>query len=182
LKHNVVSLSRLHKAQTWYEKPVQVTVRIKKSTFIILGLVVYILWSHLVSAAALPPTDPAPIQLTKIAIVKKIPTIKSRVIKPLAKVPVPAPKPAVQAVARPSVVSGCGDNSYAHFIYEHESGCNTGAVNALGCRGIGQACPGSKLPCGADYACQNAYFTNYAISTYGSWANAYSFWLAHSWW
>lgn len=81
-----------------------------------------------------------------------------------------------------SIVSGCGDNQYAHFIYMHESGCNLNAVNAGGCRGIGQACPGSKLPCGADYACQNAFFTAYANSAYGGWAGAYNFWLAHRWW
>ena len=81
-----------------------------------------------------------------------------------------------------SVVPGCGDNVYANFIYTHESGCNLNSVNFLGCRGIGQACPGSKLPCGADYGCQNAYFSNYAISRYGSWAGAYAFWVAHSWW
>lgn len=76
---------------------------------------------------------------------------------------------------------GCGDNSYAQFIYQHESSCNLNAMNASGCRGIGQACPGSKLPCGADYACQNAYFTNYA-NKYGGWAGAYQFWLGHGWW
>lgn len=84
--------------------------------------------------------------------------------------------------AAPATVEGCGDNEYAHFIYMHESGCNLNAVNAGGCRGIGQACPGSKLPCGADYACQNTWFSNYAISAYGSWEAAYSFWLSHSWW
>jgi Tfp pilus assembly protein PilN len=86
------------------------------------------------------------------------------------------------AAALPRVVDGCGDNKYAHFIYMHESGCNLSASNSIGCRGIGQACPGGKLPCTADYACQNAWFTNYAIKRYGSWANAYAFWLQHSWW
>ncbi len=93
----------------------------------------------------------------------------------------------VYAAERPqtaasSVVSGCGDNSYANYIYMHESGCNLNAVNAGGCRGIGQACPGSKLPCGADYACQNAFFTQYANATYGGWAGAYNFWLNNHWW
>lgn len=81
-----------------------------------------------------------------------------------------------------SVIHGCGDNSYANFIYMHESGCNLNAVNAGGCRGIGQACPGSKLPCGADYACQNAFFTKYANATYGGWSGAYAFWQSHGWW
>lgn len=84
--------------------------------------------------------------------------------------------------ATPSVVPNCGDNSYAQYIYQHESGCNLNAVNSGGCRGIGQACPGSKLPCGADYACQNAWFSNYAVQRYGSWENAYYFWVANHYW
>ena len=67
-------------------------------------------------------------------------------------------------------------------IYMKESGNNPLAVNSIGCRGIGQACPGSKLPCGADYACQDAWFTNYAIQRYGSWDAAWTFWQANHWW
>ncbi|MBX4188517.1 LysM peptidoglycan-binding domain-containing protein, partial [Candidatus Saccharibacteria bacterium] len=75
-------------------------------------------------------------------------------------------------------VAGCGDNSYANFIYSHESGCRTTAMSPNGCYGIGQACPASKIAhCGADYACQNAFFTAYA-GKYGGWAGAYSFWVA----
>lgn len=86
--------------------------------------------------------------------------------------------PAVQAAP----VSGCGDNSYANFIYSHESGCRTTAMSPNGCYGIGQACPASKLAyCGADYACQNAFFTAYA-GKYGGWAGAYNFWVSHGWW
>jgi parvulin-like peptidyl-prolyl isomerase len=73
-------------------------------------------------------------------------------------------------------------NKYKDFIYMHESSCNPGAVNSIGCRGIGQACPGSKLPCGNDFACQDKWFSNYAIKRYGSWEKAYQFWLANSWW
>lgn len=81
-------------------------------------------------------------------------------------------------------VAGCGDNFYANYIYMHESGCRTHNPNGLGCDGIGQACPASKVigPCGYDYACQNAWFTNYAIGRYGSWAGAYQFWVANHWW
>ena len=86
------------------------------------------------------------------------------------------------AASLPSGYSGCGDNQYANYIYMKESGCRTTAVNSIGCRGIGQACPGDKLPCGDDYACQNAWFTNYAVQRYGSWEGAYNFWLNHSWW
>ena len=90
----------------------------------------------------------------------------------------------VAAVAAPSSapVAGCGDNAYANFIYSHESGCRTTAMSPNGCYGIGQACPASKLAyCGADYACQNAFFTAYA-GKYGGWAGAYAFWVAHGWW
>jgi len=82
----------------------------------------------------------------------------------------------------PVSVSGCGDNSYANYIYMHESGCNTASSSANGCFGIGQACPASKLAyCGTDYACQNDYFTSYA-NKYGGWAGAYNFWVSHGWW
>ena len=81
-----------------------------------------------------------------------------------------------------AAVAGCGDNTYANFIYSHESGCRTTAMSPNGCYGIGQACPASKIAyCGADYACQNAFFTAYA-GKYGGWAGAYAFWIAHGWW
>lgn len=84
-------------------------------------------------------------------------------------------------------VNGCGDNEYANYIYMHESGCRTNAFGSLtelgrAC-GIGQALPCSKLPCALDdYNCQNAWFTNYAIQRYGSWYNAYVYWLNHHNW
>jgi LysM repeat protein len=98
---------------------------------------------------------------------------------PIDKTPVVS---APTAQAAPLSVSGCGDNSYANYIYMHESGCNTASSSANGCFGIGQACPASKLTyCGTDYACQNAFFTSYA-SKYGGWAGAYNFWTSHGWW
>lgn len=83
-----------------------------------------------------------------------------------------------------TAVSG-SDAEYKAFIYNHESGNNPLARNAGGCLGLGQACPGSKLLAvcpNLDYACEDAFFTNYAIGRYGSWAGAYSFWLSHRWW
>ena len=69
------------------------------------------------------------------------------------------------------------------FIYMHESSNNPAAVNSIGCRGLGQACPGSKLPCSSsDYACQDEWFTNYMLQRYGSWNNARAFWIANNWW
>lgn len=65
------------------------------------------------------------------------------------------------------------------FIYAHESGNDPTAVNKDGCRGLGQACPGSKLPCKAkEYACQDVWFTNYMKDRYGTWEKAKAHWLA----
>lgn len=86
-------------------------------------------------------------------------------------------------------VANCGDNQYAQFIYMHESGCRTTALNSIGCYGIGQSCPASKIAhCGSDYACQNAWFSNYAkkycyLGTANNcWYGSYLFWLANRWW
>jgi len=69
------------------------------------------------------------------------------------------------------------------FIYMKESGNNPAAVNPIGCRGLGQACPGSKLPCSdSDYTCQDNWFTNYMLERYGSWEAARQFWLQNNWW
>lgn len=101
-------------------------------------------------------------------------------IKPVVvarKAPV-APKPVTSAP-----VGSCGDNYYANYIYMRESGCRTHIYNSIGCYGIGQSCPASKIAhCGADYACQNAWFSNYAVQRYGSWQGAYNFWLRNHWW
>ncbi len=74
-------------------------------------------------------------------------------------------------------------NAAKVFIYSHESGNNPNATNSNGCYGLGQDCNGRvRSLCGADYACQDSFFTNYAMSRYGSWANAQAFWLSHHWW
>ena len=85
-------------------------------------------------------------------------------------------------VAAPVAVSPATGGDAKAFIYNHESGNNPAAVNSAGCRGLGQACPGSKLPCGNDYACQDAYFTSYMQGRYGTWEAAMAFWLSHNWW
>lgn len=90
-----------------------------------------------------------------------------------------------------SAMGACGDNQYAAYIYGMESGgrvvgnCNPTSRNGGGCLGIGQACPGSKLLAvcpNLDYACENTFFTNYAIGKYGSWEAAYNFHVANGWW
>jgi len=90
-------------------------------------------------------------------------------------------------IPKPSVVSqvNCGDNVYKQYIYQHESGCRTDAVNSIGCTGIGQACPGSKIRNACpdlNFACQDAWFSNYAVQRYGSWERAYNFWVQNRWW
>lgn len=89
-----------------------------------------------------------------------------------------APAPA------PVAVSGCGDNFYKQFIYQHESGCSTAAINpSSGSCGLGQAWPCSKLPCSlSDWVCQDNFFNNYAIARYGSWEAAYYYWVSHRNW
>jgi len=84
---------------------------------------------------------------------------------------------------KPTTTYSLPANQAKAFIYQKESGNNPAAVNSIGCRGLGQACPGSKLPCSnSDYACQDAWFTNYAMQRYGSWEKAYQFWIANNWW
>lgn len=103
------------------------------------------------------------------------------------KKPVEAPRTA-QATKTPvtktsGAVSNCGDNEYARYIYMKESGCRTNAINPIGCYGIGQSCPRSKIAhCGDSYTCQNAWFSQYAKDRYGGWAQAYQFWLRNHWW
>lgn len=91
---------------------------------------------------------------------------------------------AQEAEAQANARQTGSDNPYKAFIYWHESGNNPWAVNASsGACGLGQALPCSKMGCAlGDYACQDAWFDRYAISSYGSWYNAYCFWLRHSWW
>lgn len=74
-------------------------------------------------------------------------------------------------------------NAAKAFIYSRESGNNPNATNPNGCYGIGQDCNGVvRSTCGANYACQDQYFTNYAVNRYGSWEGAYSFWQQNHWW
>lgn len=74
-------------------------------------------------------------------------------------------------------------NSAKAYIYARESGNNPNATNPNGCYGLGQDCNGVvRGQCGADYACQDQFFTNYAMRRYGSWENALAFWQSHHWW
>jgi len=76
------------------------------------------------------------------------------------------------------------ENEAKAYIYMHESGNNPSAINkGSGACGIGQALPCSKMDCElGDYACQDAWFTDYMEHRYGSWAKAKEFWVANRWW
>jgi hypothetical protein len=80
------------------------------------------------------------------------------------------------------------DFSYVDYIISHESGWAPTKWNygGSGAYGLGQALPATKMaPYGTDYMTnpitQLKWATAY-VSRYGSWANAYYFWLAHSYW
>lgn len=86
-------------------------------------------------------------------------------------------------ISVPQAYSVPADEAKA-YIYQHESGNNPGAINASsGACGLGQALPCSKMPCSLDdYACQDNYFTQYMEQRYGTWDNAYNWWISHKWW
>ena len=124
--------------------------------------------------------QPAPQTQTVTEVVQEAPKVADTIT---SEAPTPEPQTVpVQVEIPPSQPVTCGDNTYANYIYMHESSCNVNAVNSIGCRGIGQACPGNKLPCSSDYNCQNKWFTNYALTRYGSWYQAYIFWRNNRWW
>lgn len=181
----------------WWNKPH--TIHIGKKTIIIGVLAVFLAFQtfwprsiHIVYAGpdTKPPVGNPLIPLTpkKIATLPVSDLQPVQPLQPIEVAPTPTQAPNTQSSTNnlPNlVVAGCGDNAQANFIYMHESGCRTGAQNAGGCLGIGQACPGSKLLAvcpSLDYACENSFFTGYANARYGGWAGAYAFWVANSWW
>lgn len=80
-----------------------------------------------------------------------------------------------------------GDYGYADYIISHESNWNPTAQNASGAYGLCQALPGSKMAsAGPDWATnpvtQLRWCNGYAVGHYGSWYNAYLFWVSHRYW
>lgn len=71
-----------------------------------------------------------------------------------------------------------------NYIFSHEGALNS--INSLGCKGEGQDCNGGlEIECPnwpIDKPCQDAFFTHYMQSRYGTWANAYAFKVANGWW
>ena len=83
-----------------------------------------------------------------------------------------------------------GDYGYVDYIVSHEGGWG-GATKSnyggSGAYGICQALPGSKMAsAGADWATnpvtQLKWCNGYAVGRFGSWAAAYNYWIAHSYW
>ncbi len=82
-----------------------------------------------------------------------------------------------------------GDFGYVDYIIDRESGWGVTKPNysGSGAYGLGQALPAGKMaPYGADYltnpVTQLRWATSYAVSRYGSWANAYAFWTTRHYW
>jgi hypothetical protein len=81
------------------------------------------------------------------------------------------------------------DFGYVDYIIGHESGwvCTKYNYAGSGAYGLGQAYPAGKMAgYGSDYmtnpVTQLKWANAYALSRYGSWANAYAHWLSrHSW-
>lgn len=76
------------------------------------------------------------------------------------------------------------DWGYVDYIVSHESGWNPNATNSgSGACGLVQALPCSKVPGnGYDPVDNLRWATGYAQGRYGSWADAYNFWVNNSWW
>lgn len=91
--------------------------------------------------------------------------------------------PATYRKAAPAASYPVSANAAKAYIYSRESGNNPNAINPGGCYGLGQDCNGVlRTQCGADYACQDAYFDAYAARRYGGWEGAYAFWQQNHWW
>jgi len=81
------------------------------------------------------------------------------------------------------------DFGYVDYIIDHESGWGVTKYNygGSGAYGLGQALPATKMAAfGSDYmsnpVTQLKWANAYAISRYGSWAGAYSYWTNHHVW
>lgn len=121
-----------------------------------------------------------PTVVSKIKLLKPLAQTQLAAVQTLDFVAPPQPEPTAPT---PTAVINCGSDPNLAFIYQHESGCRTNAIGPNGPCGLGQALPCSKLPCSLnDWACQNAWFTQYALARYGSTYNAYLYWLSHSNW
>lgn len=150
-------------------------------------------------AGPIPPphkADAAQSQIKSLAVKPPVSTKPQALTQPetpppatTATVATPVAPPVTQPVYTPPAPQyGCGSDPNMAYIYQHESGCSTTAVNASsGAYGLCQALPGYKMAsAGADWQSswdtQNAWCVSYAIQRYGSTYNAYLFWVSNHWW
>jgi len=107
--------------------------------------------------------------------------------------PVPVPESTPEPIVQPEppapqkpVYAPMSDNAAKDWIYMKESSMRLDAVNSIGACGLGQSLPCSKMESvcpdwRTNYACQDAWFTNYVNARYGGWSQAQQFWIAHGW-
>lgn len=72
----------------------------------------------------------------------------------------------------------------ADNILKKEAGYRTDAINEIGCGGMPQACPASKMGCALDQSgldCQLQFFVGYITRRYGTPTQAWSHHLAMNW-
>jgi hypothetical protein len=151
---------------------------------ILIAVLVTLIIAHLTPVQAQinnsEPT-PAPTETVEQPVTTEIPTTP---VEPVTEPVVPTVEVQVQETP---LYAPMTDNEAKNYIYMHESSMRLDAVNPIGACGLGQSLPCSKLESACpdwrtNYECQDAWFSNYAISRYGSWANAYNFWLRNRWW
>ena len=82
--------------------------------------------------------------------------------------------------------TGLDEATAMNNIFMRESGNNPSAINPTsGACGLPQSLPCSKMNCElseAGRACQTEWARQYAVSRYGSFVQAWEFWLANNWW
>jgi hypothetical protein len=139
-----------------------------------------------------------PAHTKAVSVEKNEPTVKEavKVVAPAPPAPVPqAENPPAAPVAVVTVLQGkdawlsasnisASNYGYVDYIVSHESSWNPDATEPnSGAHGLPQALPYSKTGCGwSDAVCQLNWANAYAVSRYGSWASAYSYWAAnHNW-
>lgn len=102
------------------------------------------------------------------------------------KVQEPAPQPLTDHEQLMQAAGIQQSDWYAvEYIINHESSWRPTIYNNEGCVGLGQRCPASTLlnDCpDLDAVCQLRHFSNYAVSRYGGWQQAYNVWASQSWW
>lgn len=103
------------------------------------------------------------------------------------KEPEPTPQPSLTEHQQWMQQAGIAESDWnaVDYIAEHESSWRPTIYNKEGCVGLMQRCPASTLlsVCpDLNPVCQLRHFTEYAVSRYGGWQGAYSYWTQNRWW